>query len=345
MSKIIFWLGILLCPFLVSCSETKTGNVKEIIESYYNKGNFNGAVLVAKENCIVYDTLLGYSDFDRKINLRKPASFYIASLSKPFTAIGIMLLQQEGLLLYDDKANEYVAGLPVYAQNITIRQLLTHTSGIKDYENILSGRRGLTNKDVVEWLHEQDSLRFEPGSRFEYSNSGYIILSLIIESISKQSYSCFLQSNVFTPLNMHHTKVYDDTNPFIENRVTGFDKNKMPDDYSILTTGDGGIYSTVEDLYKLDRALKDNLLLSSENTALMYQLPLLSGGQESEYGFGWFVESSDDDKIAKHTGGLNGFRSLFWRDLKNDITIIALTNQGDAFPVNNFLNDLKRTLK
>lgn len=345
MQKITLWLILFGCLLFISCGKTKEENVKDLITEYYNDGHFNGAVLLVKNDSIICDTILGYSNFSTKTTFEKETPFYIASLSKPITAIGIMLLQQRGSLSYDDSASKYVSDLPTYAHNITIRQLLTHTSGIKDYEMLLAGRKGLTNQYVIKWLQEQKELQFQPGSQFEYSNTGYIILSLVIESVSGQTYSQFLQNNVFSPLNMTHTKVYDETRPFIPNKAIGFNKEKSLDDYSILTTGDGGIYSTTEDLYKLDKALRHYVLLSKDNTVRMYQLPILPSGKENEYGLGWFIENTGSEKIAMHTGGLNGFRSLFWRDLKNNITLIALTNQGDAFPVNNFLNDMRKTIK
>ena len=265
---------------------------------------------------------------------------------KPFTATAIILLQQKGLLSYDDKASQYLSELPDYAKNVSIRHLLSHTSGIRDYESILTGKKGLNNQDVLNWLQEQKGLQFPSGSQFQYSNSGYIILSTIIEKISGDSYKMFLEKNIFVPLKMNNTEVYDGSTSINKNRAIGYDRQKKPDDYSILTTGDGGIYSTPEDLYKFDQALRDFSLVSKENSNQMYTPFTLSDGKLSMYGFGWFIDDSAGGKTVSHTGGLDGFRALFWRDLKNNKTIITLTNQGDAFPLQNFLNDMKQsTLK
>lgn len=289
------------------------------------------------------DTALGYRDLDKKVVLTKETPFYIASLSKPVTAIAIALMVEKGLLSFDDPAEMFVDSLPAYAHNITLKHLLNHTSGIKDYENILT-KKGLSNNDVIHWLQRQDGLAFAPGTKFQYSNSGYIILALIIENVAQMSYARFLKENIFDPLGMRHTTVYE-SNTTIPNKATGYNSNKEVDDYTILTTGDGGIYSTADDLYKLDQALRTNQLLSAKSTLLLYQTPVLQDGAPSKYGLGWFIEKPGGVLIAQHTGGLAGFRSLFWRDLKNGHTIIALTNQGDAFPLFNFLDDLKRTLK
>lgn len=338
MVKAFIYINILLLLLLSSCRQSE----KDVVAEYHQKGKLNGAVLIAKNNIIICNTILGYSDFGRKIPFQKQTPFYIASLGKPITAIGIMLLQQKNLLNYNDNAGKYIQELPEYAKNVTIQQLLTHTSGIKDYEDILENKK-LTNEQVLNWLKTQSTLNFTPGSKYEYSNSGYIILAKIIEKISGKSLDLFLKENIFQPLKMEKTFVFNETVQ-IEHKAIGFNNEKQLDDYKQLTTGDGGIYSTVEDLYKLDKALREGILINKANTELMYQQPKLNNGKSSEYSFGWFISKSPE-KIAMHTGGLNGFRSLFWRDLKNDITLIVLTNQGDAFPVNDFLNEMKKTMK
>lgn len=334
------YTGLIFSLLLLSCQE----NPNDIIAKYYKKGALNGQVLIGKNRNIVYDSAVGCRNFDQKKVLNKSTPFYIASLSKPFTATSIILLQQTGLLSYDDKASKYFPELPGYAKDVTIRNLLTHTSGILDYESILTGKKGLKNQDVLNWLQVQKGLQFESGSKFEYSNSGYIILSGIIEKISGQSYKKFLEENIFKPLKMDHTEVYDGSTPLIKDRALGYDEKKQPDDYSILTTGDGGIYSTAEDLYKFDQALRRFSLINKNNTDQMYTPFTLSDGKPSSYGFGWFIDQSEGRKTVSHTGGLDGFRALFWRDLQNNKTIIALTNQGDAFPLQNFLDDIKKSI-
>ncbi|MBK1896976.1 serine hydrolase domain-containing protein [Chryseobacterium paridis] len=334
------YIVFLFCLFLPSCGKTP----EDIITQYHKKGKLNGSILVMQNNQIIYDSVVGYADFSHKRILTKNTPLYIASLSKPFTATAIILLQQKGQLSYDDKASTYLPELPDYAKNISIRHLLSHTSGIRDYENILSGKKGLTNQDVLHWLQEQKGLQFPSGSKFQYSNSGYIILSSIIEKISGESYKSFLEKNIFIPLKMNNTEVYDGSTPTNKNRALGYDSEKKPDDYSILTTGDGGIYSTPEDLYKFDQALRQFSLINKDNTDQMYTPFTLSNGKLSNYGFGWFIDFSGEGKVVSHTGGLDGFRALFWRDIKNNETIITLTNQGDAFPLQNFLDDMRESI-
>ncbi|MGI9579784.1 serine hydrolase domain-containing protein [Chryseobacterium sp. RRHN12] len=333
-----FLIFVLLITQLVSCKQ----NPQDVINGYYNKGEFNGSVLIVKDGQIVCDTALGFRNFEKKLKADKNTSFYIASLSKPFTAAAIIMLEQEGLLKFDDKASRFIK-LPEYAKNITIRQLLHHTSGIRDYENLFS-KKGLTNQEVMNWLSDLKNLDFTPDSEFKYSNSGYIILSRIIEKVSGKSYSTYINEQIITPLKMSNTYVYE-PGTVIQNKASGYNKQKQPDGYSILTTGDGGIYSTPEDLYKFDQALRNYSLINKENTNMMYSPFPLSNGKISDYGFAWFIENKNGGKSAMHTGGLNGFKALFWRDLKHNSCIIALTNQGDAFPLGNFLYDIKKTIR
>ncbi|SDI95303.1 serine hydrolase domain-containing protein [Chryseobacterium jejuense] len=322
-----------------SCKEKSE---KEIVLDYYKEGKFNGTVLIVKEGKIVCDTALGYKRFEDKSTVTKNTPFCVASITKPFTAVGIMLLQQGNLLSYDDKASQYIKDLPGYAQNVSIRQLLNHTSGLADYENILRvDKDKIINQEVLDFLKKQPGLRFPSGSQFEYSNSGYIVLGEIIAAISGQSYGKFIQGKILNPLKMNHSFIYDaETIPNTE-IAKAYDMNKKPDDYSLLTTGDGSLYSTPWDLYKFDTALRKHQLLNHENSKLMYELPILKDGKPSEYGFGWFVSGHH----TMHTGGVNGFRGVIWRDLNSNTCIIALTNQGDAFPVYKFLDAEKKALQ
>jgi len=343
MIKKISILLLLSSSFLSSCSKFDQQTTREVVQNYYKDGKLNGAVLIVQNDSVICDTVLGYADLNSQRPLQMNTPFYIASLAKPITAIGIMLLEQKKLLSYDDRVSRYLNDLPDDVKEVTIRQLLTHTSGVCDYENVLTGKRELTNKDVMHWLQNQ-KLQFVPGTQYQYSNTGYIILAWIIEKVSGTSVKQFLKENIFQPLQLQHTEVYDEVKPDSANKAIGYNKDKVKDDYAQLTTGDGGIYATTGDLYKLDKALRTGFLLNKQNTEIMYQLPVFLDGKSGPYGFGWFVENKETGKIAMHTGGLAGFRSLFWRDLKNNTTIIVLTNQGDAFPVYNFLDEIKETL-
>lgn len=337
-----FFLLLLTVAAFISCNDSPENNIKEIASSYNKKGAFNGALLVARDGKILCDTVLGYSDFKTKQPLNDTTAFYIASLTKPFTALAIMQLKEQKKLAYDDPISLYIPNLSTFAQKATIRQLLNHTSGIPDYEKEMSPVKNLTNAQVMQWLATRNSLNFSSGDKFEYSNTGYIILAAIIEKTSGKSYADFLKETIFKPLNLNRTIVYDTTKPVITNRAIGYNKNKELDDYSILTTGDGSIFSTTKDLFVWEEALYGNKLLSTKEMENAYKAPKLNDGSISNYGFGWNIEEKGGHKIVSHTGGLNGYRACIWRNLHDKTVIIALTNQGDAFPLQEFIGAIEK---
>jgi CubicO group peptidase (beta-lactamase class C family) len=339
-----FFLLVLSVIVFISCKNTPENNIKEIASSYNKKGAFNGALLVARNGKILYDTVLGYSNFKTKAPLNSNTAFYIASLAKPFTALAIMQLKEQEKLAYDNPISLYIPNIPEFTQKVTIRQLLNHTAGIPDYEKEMPNVKNLTNEQVMQWLATKNSLNFSPGEKFEYSNTGYIILAAIIEKISRKSYAGFCKEAIFKPLNLNRTIVYDTTKPTIANRAIGYNKNKEPDDYSILTTGDGSIFSTTKDLFMWEQALYGQKLLSRKEMENAYKTATLNDGSISNYGFGWNIKEENGQKIVIHTGGLNGYRACIWRNLHEKTVVIVLTNQGDAFPLQEFMEAIEKEL-
>lgn len=341
--KHLFLLAFAVIIF-TSCTSTPENNIKEIASCYHKKGAFNGTLLVARDGKILCDTVLGYSDLQTKQPVNDSTVFYIASLAKPFTALAIMKLKEQHKLEYENPISLYISDLPPFAQKITIRQLLNHTSGIPDYEKEMAPVKNLTNTQVMQWLGTKNNLNFAPGDKFEYSNTGYIVLAFIIEKISGKSYADFLKEAVFHPLNLKRTIVYDTTKPTITNRAVGYNKDKKLDDYSILTTGDGSIFSTAKDLFAWEEALYGQKLLSKKEMENAYQPAKLNDGSISNYGFGWNIQEKEGHTIVSHTGGLNGYRACIWRNLHEKTVIIVLTNQGDAFPLQQFMQEIENEL-
>ncbi|RKS24985.1 CubicO group peptidase (beta-lactamase class C family) [Flavobacterium endophyticum] len=341
--KHLFLLAFAVIIF-TSCTSTPESNIKEIASNYYKKGAFNGTLLVARDGKILCDTVLGYRDLQTKQPVNDSTVFYIASLAKPFTALTIMQLKEQHKLEYENTISLYMSDLPPFAQKITIRQLLNHTSGIPDYEKEMAPVKNLTNTQVMQWLGTKSNLNFSPGDKFEYSNTGYIILASIIEKISGKSYADFLKEAVFHPLNLKRTIVYDTTKPTITNRAIGYNKDKKLDDYSILTTGDGSIFSTAKDLFAWEEALYGQKLMSKKEMENACQPAKLNDGSISNYGFGWNIQEKEGHTIVSHTGGLNGYRACIWRNLHDKTVIIVLTNQGDAFPLQQFMQEIENEL-
>lgn len=304
---------------------TKGDRIEDLVIRFNELGEFNGSVLVVENGSIIYENTIGLADTETMDPLDASMPFYLASLSKQFTSEAVLILKQEGKLSLDDPLKKYLPLMPKIYNGITIRHLLTHTSGVKDYISTDIIHPGLTNQDVYKMLITRRSLDFPPGQKFRYSNSGYVLLAMIIEVASGQRYPDFLQKKIFGPLKMDHTFVMTDIHPSMD-LVKGYTEKWRPDDYHFLTYGDGGIYSTAMDLYKWDRALKANSLIPSDVQNQAYLPTRLVNGSVRRYGFGWEIGENSNGKIVYHSGGLNGFRTYIERQMGEDNSIILLNN-------------------
>jgi CubicO group peptidase (beta-lactamase class C family) len=325
-------LLILTLVSLSACHiEDRKERISELMTALYKRGDFNGTILVAEEGKIYYDTALGFSNLITKEPLSDSSSFYLASVSKQFTAMAIMILKEQNKLSYNDTLTKYFPEFPAYANKITIRHLLTHTSGLPDYLSMDNFYKpNLTNEDVLNALIREKKLNFYPGDKFSYSNSGYVMLAMIVERVSGKPFNVFMKEFIFDPLGMKNTLVFDKSKPVIRNRAVGFNKNGDLDDYEILTAGDGGIYSTTHDLFLWDQSLYHNKLVDSSTISESYHETKLNNGNLSNYGFGWVIVKNAKNKIVHHSGGMNGYRTTIYRDMENQNSIIILTNKGDA---------------
>jgi len=294
----------------------------------FQKGIFNGVILVSQNNEVTYRNSFGYADFDKKELLVPESSFYLASVSKQFTTMAVMILKERGELSYDDKLSDFFADFPDYADKVTIRHMMTHTSGIPDHYGLNAYKVGLNNDDVFELLVKQEALDFEPGSQFSYSNGGYVLLSMIVEKVSGEPFHEFMKTNIFTPLEMTSTLVYDKSEPTVTNRAIGYNMVGKLDDYEIFTTGAGGIYSNLDDLFKWDQALNSDQLVSPESLNEAYQPYVLSSGDTSNYGFGWVIDQ--ENNWVGHSGSLSGFRTYLRRYPHTGDGFVILTNKGNA---------------
>ena len=237
-----------------------SNKIDTLIRGLYDRGQFNGSVLVSVNEKIVYEKAYGRSDFENNIAFSISTPCYLASVSKQFTAVGILILAQK-LITLDDHLDKYFPDFP-QGESITIRQLLNHTSGIVNYEELGIDNPRLTNQNIYDNLVQHQALQFHPGEKYEYSNSGYVLSAMIIEKVSKMSYARSMKKYVFDPLKLNNTFVYD---------KSANDQTPIPKAYSKFgdqsdaigsTTGDGGICSTVEDLFKWDKALYTSDLVS-----------------------------------------------------------------------------------
>jgi CubicO group peptidase (beta-lactamase class C family) len=274
--------------------------------------------------------------------------------------MAIMLLVHDGKLGYDEMLPEIFPEFPPYGKSITVRNLLNHTSGLPDYEDLMdaeekakgalwSPERQIPDDEVLRYLEQEPRGKFAPGSKWEYSNSGYVVLGLIVAKRSAMAFGDFLQQRIFTPLRMDHTLVFEKGRNAVAARAYGYSKKNgrfVETDQSptSATQGDGGVYSNLEDLSKWDDALRNHLLLSEkEFRAAITPAPLPPAaeqklaedapeslrGKARSYGFGWFLNLQDPHPLMWHYGDTMGFKSAILRYLDSSLTVIVLCNRTD----------------
>lgn len=325
--------------------DEKLRNLDNWLKSIQEIAKFNGTVLLSKNGEVIFSNSYGY-DSNKALNpLTEHSSFNLASVSKQFTAMGVVILNSQSKLNYADKISHYVPELSYY-KDITIQHLLHHTSGLPDYMQMAgkySDKNNIftTSKMVSLYQKHHPSLNFEPGSKFQYSNAGYVLLAEIIERVSGTSFQGFMSSNIFKPLNMNDTKVFNllsEVEP--AKRVYGYKNSfwlfggkKLPQDLNYFdgVAGDGGVYSSAHDLYIWHKALKEESLVSNDIYNTAYNPAQLNDGSKTKYGFGWFINS---DNSVEHAGGWQGFTSYIYRDLEKDELIVILDNSSNTLRVN-----------
>jgi CubicO group peptidase (beta-lactamase class C family) len=356
--KSIFYLIILIGTL---CLRPFTGNpiIKEfddLISVYHNNGEFNGCILVAQNGEVIFEKAYGYCDYSSSKLLTTDYQFRLASVSKQFTAMTIMILKGRNKLQYDDLVVKYLKDFPY--KNITIRHLLTHTSGLPDYGNLFEKEReaGGINKQVVSSKDVYDLIlkytppqKFIPGDEYEYSNTGYVILALLVECISGQSFQSFTAENIFIPLGMSKSYVNPSNGKLNdEYRAKGFiidlDGNGYVArdwHYQNGIYGDGGVISTIHDLLLWDIALRSGKLVEKSILDEAFTQVKLNDDSSREYGFGWSVIKQDSGIIVAHGGGWLGYTTGIMRDLSTGQTVIQLCNMPSQrlfFPLWDILN-------
>jgi len=308
------------------------------------------AVAVVRDGNLIFERSNGVRDLRGKQPIDGHTDFRLASVSKQFTAMAIMLLVHDGKLHYNDGLSDVLTDFPAYGKQITIRNLLNHTSGLLDYEDLMAKQYGHTPDDQIPQIHDAGVLallekvnttKFPPGSRWDYSNSGYCVLAMVVERVSGKPFAEFLHERIFAPLKMDHTLAYEQGKSEVPNRAYG---NTLVDGVwkqtdqssTSATLGDGGIYSSVEDLVRWDVALRDHVLLSeAEMRPAITPVKVLdtSGrtpeGLPAEYGFGWFLEPYKGHRRMWHYGETVGFRTSIQRFPEDGLTVIVLCNRAD----------------
>lgn len=320
------------------------------------------AVAVRQNGKTVFERGYGVGDLRSKVRVDARANFRLASFTKQFTAMAIMLLVHDGKLRYDESLTEVFPDFPDYGKTITVRNLLNHVSGLPDYEELMeaaektsgsmwSPEKQIQDDEVLQLLETEQSGKFAPGTSWSYSNSGYVVLGLVVAKTSGKTYAEFLHERIFAPLKMNHTIVYQKGKNEVANRAFGHSKEndlfKETDQSSTSATlGDGGIYSNLEDLAKWDDALRNHTLLREKELRPALTPVKLNDGSEPHwptqpngdnlhpgkpvsYGFGWFLDPYNGHARMWHTGSTMGFRTAIQRFLGENLTIIILSNRTD----------------
>jgi CubicO group peptidase (beta-lactamase class C family) len=324
-----------------------------IIKKYTRKASngFNGCIAVLENGQPVYERCIGYADFNKKNLLNDSTFFELASVSKQFSAVAILLLEKQGKLKLTDTLRQYFPALPY--RNITIEQLLTHTSGLPDYEKLLKKEwdrtKFATNNDVVAQLAEHHPrILFPAGTRFEYCNTGYVLLSSIIEQVSGRSYAAFLKENIFEPLRMTHTRIYNTRRAgpeLLNNYAYGYvysndhQKYLLPDSmekyaevrYQDPITGDGTVNSCILDLEKWEKEVQDPQIIPKEIFDMAFTNHTLPNGILTNYGYGFFLSGGNGtEPLTFHTGGWPGYTTIIVNFIQQKKQLIILSNNEYA---------------
>jgi CubicO group peptidase (beta-lactamase class C family) len=299
------------------------------------------ALSIQKNGDILYQNTAGLAD--TKTTLDSTSNFRMASVTKQFTAMAILLLEKDNRLTLDDPIGRWLPELPAtVGQRVLIRHLLTHSSGIEDYESLIPDNQTtqVLDADVLNLLSHHDTTYFLPGTRFRYSNSGFCLLALIIERASHQSYASFIKDRIFTPLHMDHSTIYEKDRP-IFHRAMGYAKDStgaiLPSDQSVTsaTKGDGGVYTSLVDYRKWIRALQQNRLINLPATLKRLRFPIQTAPDTAPgatpnnfYAAGWFI-STPSPLILFHSGSTCGFANFVIQIPGDEWSIVYFSNLAD----------------
>lgn len=355
MNKI--FLSLLIVTGLISCKQTyvttklnkfhneKAKKLDSLYSEMFKYGEFNGNVLIAEGDTIILKKSYGVADRKNETPLNENSIFNLASITKQFTATAIYLLVKDKKLSLDDEISKFLPELNFYKE-VRIKHLIHHTSGLPDYMDLYDEKgdkfKFVTNDYIIElFAKERPSLLFEPNEKWNYSNTGYLLLASIIERVSKDKYSDFLKERIFKPLKMNQTGVYfvytDGLK--LKNLAVGYSEDSLGNFIGNIkyaktfdgVYGQGRIYSTTTDLFKWAKELKSNNLLSKVDTEYLFNDSKLNSGENTNYGFGWFLNKSKEyGNYIDHSGSWAGYITFIEKHLENDKTIIILQNNGNA---------------
>ncbi len=350
-SAVTLWVALLV---LTASAQVSSSQIDAIFASLKSSNAPGAAVLVVRNRKAVFRQGYGVTDLRTRRPIDSETDFRLASFTKQFTATCIMLLVHDGKVHYDDHLTDIFPEFPEYGKAITVRNLLNHTSGLPDYEDLLMKQYPnapeekipqILDAGVLKLLEQQSAGQFPPGSKWQYSNSGYATLAMIVEKVSGKPFGQFLHDRIFAPLQMNQTLAYEKGKNEVPRRAYGHTKQKdgswheTDQSPTSAVLGDGGIYTSINDLEKWDRALREHTLLSEvEMQPALTPVQPTSGrasyasGKPVSYGFGWFLDPYNGHKRMSHDGETIGFRTTIQRFPEDQLTVIVLANRVDIDP-------------
>ena len=331
-SGVVLLLSLCLTSFAQTSSNPDvTRKIDDYMDALVKAGWFNGSILVARNGNVVVSKGYGMANFELDVPNTPHTKFRLGSITKPFTAMAIMLLQERGKLSDQDSVCKYLPECPPAWQSITLRHLLSHTSGIAKHDTagiyLKTAMMPMTLPQLIDSFKNKPP-DFKPGEKMDYNNNGYILLGYVIEKVSGQSYETFVSENIFKPLKMLDSG-YDNHDPIIKNRAAGYRRegatllNATYIDQSQPFSA-GALYSTTEDLLRLDQALYDNKFLSQKSLDTMFT-PVTGN-----YGYGWFVNKQFNRLAISHPGGVPGSAAMITRYPEEKLLIVMLSNLQDS---------------
>src|ERR1700730_18522892 len=351
LAALLLWLA--MSSGAMAASAVQEERIEQIFAGLKSTRAPGAAVLVLKNRRIVFERGYGVLDLRsfRKIGPR--TNFRLASCTKQFTAMAIMLLVRDGKLHYEDRLTDLFHDFPEYGKSITVRSLLNHTSGLEDYQDLMAKPAAGTPPEnipqikdtgVLALLKQRKTTKFPPGTKWDYSNSGYAVRAMIGEKVSRQPFGDLLRDRIFVPLKMNGTVAYEKGKNVVSERAYGHADEggawrETDQSRTSAVLGDGGVYSSLDDLAKWDWALEHHSLLSeAEMSPATTPVRVTEGsvqepdGTPASYGFGWFLNAYQNHPRMWHYGETVGFRTTIQRFVDDKLTVIVLCNRDDVIP-------------
>jgi CubicO group peptidase (beta-lactamase class C family) len=320
----------------------RSARVDSLLAAVVPKDGPGAAVMVISNGRVVHQKGYGFADLETRRPIDARTTFDLASVSKQFTTMAIMMLAERGKLAYDDPVTKFFPELPEYAKRITLRHLMTHTSGMPDYMSEFRSNQGKyssepTSREVIAMLAQLPKPDFAVGAKYEYSNSGYVVLGQVAEKVAGVPLPQFMKTEIFDKLGMSSTILSDQVLAPSANRAISYRPRggKYENaDFSPLNRiyGDGNVNTSLEDMFKWDQALYGDALVKQSTLAQAFEPMTLNDGSKSDYGFGWRLMRWNDQRVYTHGGSWAGFRTSILRVPSERLTVVVLANAANMAP-------------